>query len=70
MSDETERVACGNELREIWGRYGIWTMIQSLADIIEEDTKLVEATGKFPKEAQHKDTMVSLLRKAAGSPVD
>lgn len=63
-----ERAACGREMRRLWEKYGIYVLVQSLADVVEADVFLGEQTGLFPDEVETKGTMVRALRTAAASP--
>ena len=70
ISDEN-RDNCKEELQRVWDRYGIWTLLQSFADIIDEDTALLkECHGEYASEVAAKEKMTALIRQAAGSPVE
>lgn len=64
------RESCQRELSGVWGRYGIWVLLQSLADVIDCDTDRLRKMGdSFVSEIEYKDTMSGLIRRAAGSSV-
>lgn len=43
-------MGCDKDLKELWEKHGISTLLNSLARVLRNDAKLVEATGKFPEE--------------------
>jgi hypothetical protein len=62
---------CKKEIRDVWGRYGIWVVLTALAECVEDDLKNVEGSSfpqdkpeVFAKEKEVKTTIPRLLRDA------
>jgi hypothetical protein len=66
MNEQVDREACRRECMALWDMYGLWTMLNALADVIHADTRLVETYGQFPEEVERKDALVCALRNGAG----
>jgi hypothetical protein len=66
MSEQVEREACRRECKALWDKYGLWTMLNALADVIHADARIVATCGQFPEEVERKDELVCALRNGAG----
>lgn len=63
MSIESE--ACHREISGLWSKYGIYHLLNALAQCINNNARIIAETGLHPVEVEVKDRLVKELREAA-----
>ena len=60
--EKIEREACRREIRRVLDKYGICTMLHSVADVLDFDNRTIEMEEGTTSEVERRDALILNLR--------
>lgn len=71
MIEAHDKELCKESLGKVWSRFGMYTILISLAEMLEDEVKELQKVKYLPvpTELGHRETMIDHIKSAANSPL-